>query len=83
MYFLDKTSRDLFICAKDLFVEATAVKLLLGGPYRISELRQGRRVRILGTFGFSDASHSDRATIDALGPREQMFGASEQMFGAK
>jgi len=81
--------RDLLLRAKHLFVEATAAKIARWRPLSHQRLRQGRRVRILGTFGFSDASHPpqrcclnctcDRATIDALGPREQMFGAKQQV----
>src|SRR5262249_7389562 len=55
-------------------------------PQSHQRLRQGRRIRILGTFGFSEppppAKVLPKVPGAPAGASEQMFGAPEQMFGA-
>ena len=58
VHFLDKASRDLFICAKDLFVEAMAAHT--HGPMPTSSAFKGRGSSFDGDArGVAGAIHAD------------------------
>jgi hypothetical protein len=52
VHFLDKASRDLFICAKYLFVEATVSKLASEVAWPFRQLQSLSPLRTHASFGF-------------------------------